>query len=252
MTGRAKYRFAPAELRVHRYAYSVFLYIGILAGVFAGTYCAALHGLNATQVYVCMLLLVAPALVGARLLFVASHWRLYRPDPRRLWRRSEGGAALYGGLILSFVVSLPLLRLLRLSLAAFWDAAAIAMLAGMVLVRVGCLINGCCAGRPTARWFGLDLPGPRGVRRRRVPTQLMEAALALTLLLAATRLWNRLPFDGMLFLGVLAVYSVARWWLESAKEVIDTIGTVSIHRALSAVLLAVSVTGLVLMWRHSL
>lgn len=251
MRGRTKHRFASAELRVTRQAYPVFLYIGILGGVLAGTYAAALHGLNAARVYVGMLLLVPPALVGARLLFVLSHWRLYRRDGRRIWRRSEGGAALYGGLILAIAVSLPLLNLLRISPGAFWDSATIAMLTGMVLARVGCLINGCCAGRPTTAWLGLDLPGRQGIRRR-VPTQLLEAGLALALLAGSAGLRNRLPFEGALFLGALAVYSVGRWWLESTKEVIDTIGNMSVHRALSAILLAVSITGFLVMWRHRL
>jgi phosphatidylglycerol:prolipoprotein diacylglycerol transferase len=252
MTGRTDYRFASTELRVTRHAYTVLLYIGILAGVLAGTYAATVHGLNSTRVYVGMLWLVPPALVGGRLLFVLSHWRLYRRDGRRIWRRSEGGAALYGGLILSFAVSLPILKVLRISPGAFWDAATIAMLTGIVLARLGCLINGCCAGRPTVAWFGLDLPGQHGVRRRRVPTQLLEAGMALALLAGSAGLWNRLPFEGALFLGALALYSVGRWWLESAKEVIDTIGNVSIHRALSAILFAVSVTGFVVMWRQRL
>lgn len=251
MADRTKYQFAPAEFRITRYAYRALLYFGIVVGILAGTYAGAVHRLNTTHVYLGLLLLVPAALVGARLLFVLSHWKLYRLDPRRIWRRSEGGAALYGGLILSLVVSLPVLAALRLSLGAFWDAATIAMLAGMVLARMGCLIAGCCAGRPSTGWLGLDLPGPGGVRCRRVPTQLLEAGLALSLLLASAALWERLPFDGALFLGALASYSLGRWWLESTKEAIDRIGTISIHRGLSAILFAVSITGFVLIWRHS-
>jgi phosphatidylglycerol:prolipoprotein diacylglycerol transferase len=155
------------------------LYLGTLIGVVAGTYGASLHGLNAVRVYAAMLLLFPSALVGARLLFLMSHWRLYRHQPHRIWRQSEGGASLYGGLVLSFLVSLPLLKILRLPLGAFWDAASVTMLIGMIFTKVGCLLNGCCAGRPTTAPMGLYLPNFRGIWCRRVPTQLLEAGLAL-------------------------------------------------------------------------
>lgn len=234
-----------------RYIYPLMLYAGILVGLTAGTYAATLRGLNSTRVYAAMLLLVPPALIGARLLFVVSHWGFYRADLRRIWRRSEGGAALYGGLVLSFLVSRPLLKVLRLPLGAFWDAAAIAMLAGMVITRVGCLMNGCCAGRPTTAWLGLYLPDLQGIRRRRVPTQLLEAGLALAILLVSAGLWNRLPFNGALFLFALATYSVGRCWLESTREVIDTIGPVCLHVALSVIFLTASITSFVLLCRHT-
>jgi prolipoprotein diacylglyceryltransferase len=164
---------------------------------------------------------------------------------------TEGGQWMVPGSAVE-KLSLPLLGVLRLSPAAFWGAATIAMLAGMVLARMGCLIAGCCAGRPSTSWFALDLPGPKGVRCRRLPSQLLEAGLALSLLLASKVLWRRLPFDGALFLGALAFYSFGRWWLELTKETIDRIGTISIHRALSAISFVVSIAAFVLIWRHSL
>jgi phosphatidylglycerol---prolipoprotein diacylglyceryl transferase len=233
---------------IRLYAYSVALYLGILLGVVSGTYAATLHGLNATRVYVAMFLLVPVALVGARLLFVLSHWPVYREQPNRIWKQSEGGAALYGGLVLALLFSLLLPKIFRLPLGAFWDAATVTMLTGMIFAKMGCLLNGCCAGRPAAGRLAMYLPDLRGVWCRRVPTQLLEAGLAATLLGASIALRNHFPFDGALFLSVVAAYSAGRWWFESTKEAIDTIRNINIHRALSAILFAVSVTGFALMW----
>jgi phosphatidylglycerol:prolipoprotein diacylglycerol transferase len=233
---------------IRLYAYSVALYLGILLGVVSGTYAATLHGLNATRVYVAMFLLVPVALVGARLLFVLSHWPVYREQPSRIWKQSEGGAALYGGLVLALLFSLLLPKIFRLPLGAFWDAATVTMLTGMIFAKMGCLLNGCCAGRPAAGRLAMYLPDLRGVWCRRVPTQLLEAGLAAALLGASIALRNHFPFDGALFLSVVAAYSAGRWWFESTKESIDTIWNISIHRAFSAILFAVSVTGFALMW----
>ncbi len=234
------------------YAYPVMLYLGIFAGVIAGTYSATLHDLNPARVYVAMLLLFPCALVGARLLFILSHWRFFLREPLRVWRRADGGASLYGGLVLSFLVSLPLLRVMRLPLGAFWDAASVTMLTGMIFTKVGCLLNGCCAGRPATGPLAMYLPDFRGIWRRRVPAQLLEAGLAAMILLGWVGLRNRLPFAGARFLYTLAAYSLGRWWLESAREEIDTVGPLKLHRIISVAVLAASITSFLLMWPRQL
>ncbi len=233
------------------YSYPVMLFLGTFLGIMAGTYGAWLHGLNPGRVYLAMLLLFPLALVGARLLFIIPHWQTYRREPRRVWKQSEGGSSLYGGLILSFLVSLPLLTILNIPIGGFWDAASITLLTGMIFTKVGCLLNGCCAGRPTSGPLAWYLPNLQGVWRRRLPTQLLEAGWAALILLGLVGLWNRLPFEGALYLYTVATYSLGRWWLESTREDIETIGTLSLHRTISAALVALCLMSFGFMWfRH--
>jgi phosphatidylglycerol---prolipoprotein diacylglyceryl transferase len=232
------------------YAYPVMLYLGLLIGVMGGTCAATLRGLDPGRVYAAMLLLIPLALAGARLLFLMSNWRFYRREPARIWRQSEGGASLYGGLVLVFLVSLPVLKLLGLPLGAFWDAGSVALLTGMIFTKLGCFLNGCCGGRPTTSRLSLYLPDHRGIWRRRVPTQVLEACLAAMILLGLVGLWNRLPFKGALFLYTVATYSMGRWWLEGTREETETIGPFSLHRTLSVVLVAACLASFVLMWPH--
>ena len=238
--------FQCGGIKIH--GYTAMLYLGVVFGVIGGTYGATLHGLDSARVFVALLLLVLPALAGARFLFVASYWKIYRRERSRIWRRSDGGAALYGGLLVSFLVSLPMLGALGIPLGAFWDVATITILVGMVFTKVGCLLNGCCAGHPTEGRIALYLPNAQGVRCRRVPSQLLEAGLAALLLLGSVEVWNRLPFDGALFLSVLAAYGAGRWGLESTRETIDRIGRVSLHRAISAALVGISATSFLVIW----
>ena len=229
-------------------AYPAMLYIGLVSAVMAGTYRAPVHDLDPGRVHLAMLLLLVPALLGARLLFVLCHWQIYRNEPLRIWRCSEGGAALYGGLFASFLFSLPLLSWLEISVAAFWDVAVLAMLIGMVPTKVGCLLNGCCAGQPTKRMFALYLPNEQGVWCRRLPSQLLEATVAVILLIFAIAVWNRFPIDGVVCFTVLAGYGIGRWCLESGRETIDRIGRLSVHKMISASLVIVSMVGLALIW----
>src|SRR5258708_25676526 len=139
-------RFRWRSLNV--WSYPAMLYLGLVAGVVAGNVAAHAARIDAFRTYVATLILLIPALIGARLLYVASHWQIYRQDLRRIWDRNQGGNIMYGGLAAALLLSVPLLRGLRLSLGAFWDVASFTILTGMIFTRVGCLMNGCCAGRP--------------------------------------------------------------------------------------------------------
>src|SRR5262245_2326387 len=183
-----------------------------------------------------MHLLIVVALIGSRLLYAVGHWPIYRADKRRLWDRRKGGAAMYGGLLLVLPLSLLLLPWLDLPVGVFWDVAAISILVGMIFTRIGCQLNGCCAGR---RW-----------RSGRIPTQALEAAFAAVLLVGAAAAWGRLPFPGALFLCVAAGYGGGRLILQSLREPEPGGRNLAIHHALSVVLVASSLAGLLTHWPH--
>jgi phosphatidylglycerol---prolipoprotein diacylglyceryl transferase len=218
------------------YSYPAMLYLGLVVGVLAGRAAAAASSLDPNRTEAAILLLLVPALVGARAWFVIGHWPVYLRDPRRIWRRSEGGAAMYGGLVLAVLASLALLPTLGLPFGSFWDAAAITMLLGMVFTRVGCLLTGCCAGRPMEGRFAMRLPDATGIRRRRVPTQLLEGGAGLALLVGALALRDVTPFPGALFLYTVGGYGLARLLIEPTREAQDRVGRFPVASLVSAIL----------------
>jgi phosphatidylglycerol:prolipoprotein diacylglycerol transferase len=237
---------------VRRHSYVCMLYLGAVSGIFLGTHWAEHHGLPAPRVFPAMLLLFPAALVGARLLFVALHWDVFRRDPTRVWRTTDGGAALYGGLICCLLFSFPLLWVLALPFGAFWDAVAIAMLVGMIFTRVGCLLQGCCAGQPSQSCIAFELPNAQGVWCRRLPFALFEAGIAALTLAFCVYFLDRRS-GGVLFLAALAMYGTGRWMLEPTREKVDRVGGWSVHRMISAVLVGLAVTSVLFSWAlHSI
>ena len=223
------------------YSYPVMLYLGIVLGIYAELFAAGTVGLDRARVLAATLILLTSALLGARLLFVAANWKLFRTHPERILRFSDGGASMYGGLLLAVPLSIPLLNALGISAGLFWDCAALTMLIGMIVTRVGCLLNGCCAGKPTCGPLGVNLTDYRGVTIRRLPTQLFEAAWGLAVLFGAWLLWGRLPFAGGMLLYILGGYGAGRALLESTREEQDQLFGVTLHRAISTALLAIAV-----------
>jgi len=230
------------------YSYPAMLYVGLLAGVFAGAHAAQASGMSADRFAVAVAILLIPALAGSRLYFVLTRWEVYRHDPARIWRRTEGGMAMYGGFILVVPLSIPLLRWLGLPFGSFWDAAGLTILLGMAFTRIGCFLNGCCSGRRSEAWFALSLPDHHGIVQRRIPTQLMEMALAMILFGAALSLRNYAPFPGAIFCSVVAAYGLGRWYLESLRD--DETGgrDKTVMQATSILLVIAALAGLAFVW----
>jgi prolipoprotein diacylglyceryltransferase len=223
------------------------LYTGLVFGVIAGNIAAHAVGLDPLRVYVVSVLLLAPTIAGARLMHVALNWRYYRHHRGQIWDHSRGGQAQYGGLFIALPLSVPLLAAADLPFSAFWDIGGVTILVGMIFTRIGCYLNGCCAGRTSRRW-GVYLPNSRGEWKQRVPTQFMEAGWALFVLASGVLLWPSLPFRGALFLYIVAGYALGRLFMESMREHRPGINGFTVHHALSLCMIMVSVAVFTFRW----
>jgi len=223
------------------------LYLGLNAGVLAGNIAAHAAGIDAFRVFGATMLLTVPALFGSRLLGALTNWQRTRRRPRRFWGSSQGGGQ-YGGLILALPLSVPLLRLLHLSLGAFWDVAMFTILVAMFFGRIGCWLHGCCTGRRADNWMTFNSPDSRGKWHRRYPTQLLEAAWSLVLLVLAVAVWRRMPFPGALFLFISAIYAIGRVFMESLREHLSVEGSFTIHHGISVAMIVLCTAALVWRW----
>src|SRR5262249_44116645 len=133
----------------------------------------------------------------------------------------RAGLVFYGGLIGGVLTTLIYLRAKKLAVWKIADALAPSIALGYVFGRMGCLMTGCCYGRPThVPWAihfpkghdtnPMDAPAPVGVH----PTQIYDALLSLALYSALAWLHRRKRFDGQVFATYLICYSVSRSFVE--------------------------------------
>jgi phosphatidylglycerol:prolipoprotein diacylglycerol transferase len=181
--------------------------------------------------------------------YLIGHLRLIARHTHSV-RGRDVGAGLYGGLVFSFAVSWPVLKLTGLEFWRFWDGAAVILLVGMIVTRVGCLMNGCCSGRETLGPFGLWLPDHRGEWKRRYPTQLFEAGWSAAILSIGLSLHTPSTPPALLFLGSAAAYGIGRLGLELLRaDAASTALPTRINMAFSGMLAMVSLATLVLKLR---
>lgn len=233
---------------VRIYSYNAALYVGLVLGIQTALVMAPRLGLAPLPLLAATLLLIATAIVGSRALYVLEREvrdagaavlldaRRLRHAWQALWRFGEGGASMYGGLLLALALSLVLLPALGIRFAAFWDASAFTMLVGSTVTRFGCLLNGCCSGRPTRGWLGVPLADYRGRVVRRIPVQMLDAAWTTVLfgLLVALVMQPVPPVPGVLAATAIGSYALGRIVLESWRDRPSIAGGLRVHRALSA------------------
>jgi phosphatidylglycerol:prolipoprotein diacylglycerol transferase len=209
------------------------LFLGLLAGTYT-TYAATyVLGLRRGTVPLAILVLLVPAVLGARLAFVVGRWHVLPRDARGIFRCGEGGAVSYGAL-LAVPLSAPLLTALHVPFTSFWDAGALGFLAASIFLKFGCALNGCCSGRVTPGRFSLVFSDVAGVRERRIPNQLLEAGWATALLIAAAFALGRMPFSGALFLSLLVGYAAGRFALDFTRQGVRVLGPLTLTQCFSA------------------
>jgi phosphatidylglycerol:prolipoprotein diacylglycerol transferase len=194
-------------------AFQVLQYLGVLAGLTLGAEVTRRLGADPNTFLLAGFVLFIPAVISAHLAPSLISGRANR----RSWILPTEGSAIFlaiPGLLLTapFVVWIA-----GLPAGAFLDGAAVAVATGTIVGRIGCLLQGCCAGRPTRGPLGIQLTDAHGVRTRRVPTQLLDACWA-ALLLAALLAASGHPPMGASFFAFCALYGAGRFLTDFTRE----------------------------------
>lgn len=135
---------------------------------------------------------VVSFLFGARILYLITS--RYQLNTSNLFDTDLHGFSLFGGLIISCLVSLIICRKLKLPILKLADMAIVWIGLGIGIMRVGCFVNGCCFGKPTNMSWGIkfSLFSPAHIHQLNAgsgnllhvdpvhPTQLYELAAAIS------------------------------------------------------------------------
>src|SRR5262249_43725737 len=135
------------------YSYGVLLALAYLAGLQLAVVRARRAGVDSARIMDLGIYLIIAALVGAKLMLILVEWDYFRAQPRELLSLARTGGVFYGGFIAAFLTAAWLVRRYKLKLWPTADLMAPGIALGHVIGRFGCLLAGCCYGRPTtAAW----------------------------------------------------------------------------------------------------
>ena len=199
----------------------------VVLGV-SGAVCVILRlgrreGLDSVQLLDFSTWLLLVSLLGAKVLMVISDWGYYRRYPGEIfsWSTFLSGGVFYGGLIAGVLFAVWYIRLHHLPFWKVVDVYSPAISLGLGVGRIGCFAAGCCYGKPTTSAWGVVFRDPFSHEISGVPLGIplypTQPIMSLTSLsISAILMWrySRKSRDGEIFVLYLALYAVARFFIE--------------------------------------
>ena len=161
---------------------------------------------------------VVAGLIGARITYVLTNFSYYSRNVADIFKIWEGGLVYYGGLIAGVITVIVYVRAHRE--IDFWetgDMLAPALSLGQVFGRLGCLLAGCCYGKPTTMLWGVKFTNPASLAPLGVclhPTQLYEAFGNLAIFLALDRFNKTAHGKGQAVFAYVILYAAIRFVIE--------------------------------------
>jgi phosphatidylglycerol:prolipoprotein diacylglycerol transferase len=197
------FRLGPLEIRWYGLLMGLSMAAGVAIMLWIVSRTRPRGGLNEDIVLTVVPFALLAGIIGARLVYVATNWDFYRDFLAEIPRTDHGGLSFYGAVAGGVSALYVLARRYKVDFNWLVDLFAPGLSIGIILVRIGNLINGESLGRETAFAFG------------RHPTQIYGSLLGVVLLVIALRQFRRggLP-NGYVFWSFVFWYSVLRVLIE--------------------------------------
>ena len=163
--------------------------------------------------------LMIGSIIGARTVYVTTYWREeFAGQPiSEIFAVWHGGLVYYGGLIGGLIAGTAYILWKKMPLWKTADVLAPSIALGSFFGRAGCLLNGCCYGRPTDLPWAVTFTNPLAREFSNTPlnvplhpTQIYDGLLNLALYFFLAWLFRHKKFDGEIIATYLICYAITR------------------------------------------
>lgn len=191
--------------------------MGFALGASLFLYQTKKENLKKREIFFFLFYIIISAIVGARAFYVLNYPYQYLKNPQDILKIWQGGLVLYGGFIFALAVGFFFIRRHHLPFWKIANVSAPSIALGISVGRIGCLLNGCCYGKPWDKGLVFSLTSPAGrafPHQPLIPTQLISSVDMLAIFLLLTILKRYKWFASRSFLWLLILYSLHRFIIE--------------------------------------
>jgi phosphatidylglycerol---prolipoprotein diacylglyceryl transferase len=164
-------------------SFGAMMVVAFIASLAIGRKRAIRYGISPDQLSDIAFWAIIGGIFGARLFFIVQDWSYYAKNINQLLTLQFQGLTSFGGFIVGGLV------------AKFADAAAPGFIVGHAIGRIGCLLNGCCHGKPATSAFPFTVYSAEN-HTANVPAQLYDSAMNLVAFALIVWLEKRSPKPG--------------------------------------------------------
>lgn len=139
-------------------SYGTMMVLGFLAGLFVMRRLGRRIQLDPILLTNTALFSLIAGIIGARIFYILHHLSQFRDNPLRVFAIWQGGLEFLGGVVLAMVFMIGYLRFHKLPVRRVLDIMAVGLMVALIFGRIGCLLNGCCWGKPTELPWAIRFP----------------------------------------------------------------------------------------------
>jgi len=132
--------------------------------------------IKSEDVYDFVFWILISGIFGARIFYVLLNLNRFLESPIDILMIQRGGLAWQGSVVAGFLAAVIFIKKAGWSVQIILDFVAPYLALGHAIGRIGCFLNGCCYGRPSAWGVYFPVHG-----RHLLPTQLYEMVLLVML-----------------------------------------------------------------------
>jgi len=191
--------------------------------------------------------------VGARITFLITEWPRFQDGTISLKQFFLAGRVVLGGVVVGTLFAMWLFHRYRLPVLPVCDAAITGVTLGMGIGRMGCLMAGCCYGKPTDLWWGITFTDPLAHAFSGTPldvplhpTQILQALDAFVLFAFLYWMFGRRRFDGQVLALYFLLQGMSRFLVEFLRD--DPRGGAAGFATSQWIGLAMLATGVLIFW----
>ena len=202
-------------------AFFFMIMIAALAATFVAVKFAKKEGLSEVAILDMAIIAVIVSIIGSRafhILFEAPGY--YLENPIRVFYFWQGGFVSLGAFIGSIIGWILYLKIKKLPATRYLDIGALVAPIIIFFVRVGCLMTGCCYGKPTDSFLGIRFTDPGSTAYvyypgiALYPTQIFNMINACIMFGVLYLVYKKRSFYGQVGAAFLIYYGVTRFIIE--------------------------------------
>lgn len=209
-------------------AFFFMIMIAALAATFFASYMARREGADPVAMLDFGIIAIIASVVGSRVFHILfespSH---YLERPIRIFFFWQGGFVSMGAFLASALGWILYMRYRKLHTWRYMDIAVLSVPIIVFFVRIGCLLVGCCYGKPTDFFINIvftDPQVPAGMAYLGVPlhpTQIYSMANAAVMWGVLLLVYRHRKFYGQVTAAFLIYYSITRFMIEFLRSGVD-------------------------------
>lgn len=191
------------------YSYGLMMVLAFFVCAYLASFQARREGVSPELIFNLCFFIFIFGLIGARVFYLFSNLGFYLRNPLEIIMLQHGGMAWFGGLIFGAGASIIFIKKNKLKLFKILDLLIPFVALAQSIGRIGCLLNGCCFGRPSE--FGIYF---KVFGRVLIPTQLYSSLLLLLIFFILRFIQDRKHAAGEVLCAYLFLYSIKRFFIE--------------------------------------